>query len=237
MINDMIHRNVCEVVRRVLPDLEDPGQVAREIVDGLVACGLLRGRNRHGTFDLLPQDVIDHLVCFRAAALEDPAASQRLNYYLHQLHAAGWTLESLGTALGVTRERVRQRIGKAGRVEHDAPVISPPPPPPPPDLPAAPPPRLRKVPDETARELRRLQAQAVRYRGHTAADSPVAQAARELSALMHRLVTNEKHTVSAVARAAGVTPSAVRLRLSKWGYRHCPPSCRPVGVRAGHPAA
>lgn len=235
MIHDVLLCQVGEALRAALPSQECDDQTVRALTQGLIDRGLLRRSNRYGKFDYLPQEVVDNLARIRDEAIAQGPKSlpyQQLNYYLHQLHGAGWTLESLGAALRVTRERVRQRIAKAVRVPLDVPVIGPPPPPE--HLPAAPlpAPTRPEIPEQEVAELLRLHTIAVRYRGHMLSTSAPAVAGRDLADLMNKLVTEDGITPNTIAKAMGLTRNSVTLRLGRYGYRDLPPS-----QRAGQPAA
>ena len=173
----------------------------------------------------LPASVVSSLVTVRDAALSigpGTGQSQVYSYYLFSLHRAGWTLEALGAAVGVTREAVRVRVKRARQVDlGDLPILHPPLPDVPEPAPA-PPPRPALTGDET-QELSRLQAEATRCRGTHADGHPYRVASERLAELLN--VHHERGIRYAdLATALGVTKGAVRSRLQHHGYRQLPPS-------------
>ena len=151
----------------------------------------------------------------------------RLNWYLATLRTVGgYTLESLAAPLGLTRERVRQRIAVATPVD-GVPHVEPPPPP---EViePVPPPPPI--ITDDVAKELIELHEVATRLRGSVPADHPYRVAAEALARKF-----NELHAAGATYReigeAVGVSAGGVRSRLQHYGYRVLPPSQRRKGGR------
>lgn len=156
--------------------------------------------------------------------------SQVYSYYLFSLRRAGWTLEALSAAAGVSRETIRHRVKMAGQVDLGG---LPVPRPPLLDLPGpAPAPRPHAVlTEEQIRELSRIQVDARRCRGVHAADHPYRVASERLAKLLH---AHHESGVRYVILAAvlGVSENTVRARLQKHGYKRLSPSQRGYqGVR------
>lgn len=146
----------------------------------------------------------------------------RLPAVLHVANLNGWTLQSLGDAVGITREWVRRLIQSATPDESmDLP-----------DVPMAPraqvaapkqsKPRLRIKP-EIADRLREMRRVAATVNGGTPADAPERRVSEELSAALDSLV-RQGVTVYEIARTLGVTQGAIAGRLARHGYRTATPS-------------
>lgn len=145
----------------------------------------------------------------------------------------GWTLHSLGDAVGVSRERVRQMI--AG-LDFDASV-------PLPEIPAAPrkeppvakPPKpvLRVAPD-IAERLRKMQRIAAKVNGSTPADDPARQVSEEFTAALDTAI-RQGVTIAELARTLNVTYRTITHRLARHGYRRGAPS-QDRNAYKGHPA-
>ncbi|MDD4866190.1 MAG: sigma factor-like helix-turn-helix DNA-binding protein [Mycobacterium sp.] len=155
------------------------------------------------------------------------AKDHRLNTVLLLARDTGWTLQTLGDALGLSRERVRQLAECA----YDCPTAElptiPPLPPRPRTLPPPPPPKPT-IDEPTAIRLRELQELARTVNGVTPADSPARRASEELAELMADLVGKDI-TQSDIARACGISASAVRFRIGRHGYGTLPPSLQERG--------
>jgi predicted XRE-type DNA-binding protein len=133
--------------------------------------------------------------------------------YIKTLRNLGWTLESIGEAFGVTRERVRQLA------TIDCPALDPNinlPFPTPPERPE----RIRVVrpmPDEeTLARLKELhdKAKLVRYNQPT-----YRKEAEEFTYLLNHLVNVEKFPMYRIAKFLGVTNPAISARLVRYGYK------------------
>lgn len=158
-------------------------------------------------------------------------ASEILNAWLHKAHGVGYTLESMAEVIGVTRERVRQLIAKAGPADGVPPVVGVPAEPE--DLPWPtivpawrrwPRPTLSEAEHEELRELYRL---ARRFRGQCGPNDPRRIASEQFSARLSDLVDQRGFTLDEAGELFGLTKSAVRRRLAAYGYRTLPPSVTP----------
>lgn len=138
--------------------------------------------------------------------------------YIQVLRMKGWTLESIGFALELTRERVRQ-LEKQARPQDSIYILSNPGSYPYPDVPK------RKVYKEVSffaepseadlARLRELQPLAALVR----ANSPDYRVeAEEFSALLNKVVNVEKVPASHIAKLLGVTHGAIMFRLVRYGY-------------------
>lgn len=172
----------------------------------------------------MSQDVAQHLRDLRGWE-QVPGAQRlvdrlRLDVYLREMHDAGWTLEELGEPLGVTRERIRQRVVRAGTVRADGlpPVVPPRHPSP---LPKARP--VHKIKSGIVDELRHLYALGRQAKGGTPLDSPIRRASLDLNALILQLL-GQRITIQQVADALGVKHQTVNARLKRHGHRPQAPS-------------
>lgn len=150
---------------------------------------------------------------------EDAGVARMTDQYMLRLHNAGWTLASIGKPLGITRERVRQRI-KGLALDPDIEV---------PDAPQAPPRRKPKppkvgrwesrpeIPADDVQRLKDLHVLAKRCRGWTPEDSPIRAASVELAEAQADLMTRG-FSAGQIAKAMGVTRAAVLFRLQRFGY-------------------
>lgn len=139
------------------------------------------------------------------------------NHYAAALRRAGWTLQSISEAAGVTRERVRQindsipeGTGEAVARSNALPVPLPP-------LKKV---RARKVylepePAKLARLLE-LQPQAQQNR-HNSEEFRLA--AEQYTALVWEVHNRDGVTLYRLAKALGVTHGALRFRLARYGYK------------------
>jgi hypothetical protein len=141
----------------------------------------------------------------------------------------GWTLQALGDALGLTRERIRQIIAipfKPGQFT-GSPIDIPAPPPRPltkeEQRRAARKPTPRLTEQEKA-QLRELYSRS-RAAGKCSPDHPAIVAGKQLAALMDGYL-RRGYRISDVAGALRITTPAVQLRLGRYGYRPLPPSQR-----------
>jgi hypothetical protein len=140
--------------------------------------------------------------------------------YSEALRVAGWTLECIGRELGVTRERVRQ-FQKQAHITDLQRVLDSPKNYPLPAIPLV----AHEVPDvhvptipsdEAVRQLLELQPIAQKVR----ANSPKYRLeAEEYTALLYKVLVEEKVTVYQLAKALGITRHAVESRLVRYGYR------------------
>lgn len=146
---------------------------------------------------------------------------------------AGWTLETIGNALGLSRERIRQIV--AGARPDDVCTITIPSPPPPPLTKqklarAARKPKPRLTEQEKA-ELAALIGQG-RANGVSSPDHPAVLAGMKLAKLINDHM-DRGVSVSDIAQACGVTDAAIYLRLGRYGYRPVPPSQRKNSSSSG----
>jgi hypothetical protein len=146
----------------------------------------------------------------------------RLSMVLLVSRLNGWTLKSLGDALGVSRQAIEHRVNRASMSAGvDLPEV-----PLPPRKPAA----VRKasrrrllVSDELAERLRGMAELAATVNGGTPADAPERRISEELSALLHSLI-KQGVTAYHLAQVLGVTVFAVTTRLGRHGYGPLPAS-------------
>ena len=130
---------------------------------------------------------------------------------IRELRGIGWTLESIATASGITRERVRQiSMTPASSVTIDFPI------PLPPLKPVKPKPVYVEPTPETLARLLELQplAQQVRSNG-----KKYREEAEEYTALLNHAHVNEGVTLYRLAKRLGVTHGALRFRLVRYGYK------------------
>jgi transposase-like protein len=159
------------------------------------------------------------------------SASAVLNAWLHKAHGVGYTLEAMAEVIGVSRERVRQLVAKAGPVDDIPPVVG---------VPSGPEylpwptviPTWRRWPrptlsDAEHEELRELYSLAVRFRGQCGPNDPRRIASEQFSARLAELIDRRGFTYDEVAALFGITKAGVRRRLAAYGYRTLPPSQRP----------
>jgi hypothetical protein len=140
--------------------------------------------------------------------------------YIYALRTKGWTLQSVATALGVTRERIRQ-IETSASPSLVIGVLSNPGEFPVPELPSVEvevnAPHIPVMPSEVSlKRLLELQpsAQSVRYN-----HSPHRAAAEEYTALLWHVHSVEGVTLYRLAKCLGVTHGALRFRLARYGYK------------------
>lgn len=166
----------------------------------------------------LPQEVIEAFDRINSMdKLSGESSRSRCAAYIYALRQKGWTLVSIGNAIGVSRERVRQLEEKADVVKAQALVIA-----------GFPVPELPfieiDVPDhsfvinpneETLKRLLELQplAQKVRYNHKNNRE-----AAEEYTSLLYKAVSDEGVTVFRLAKLLGITHGAIRFRLARYGY-------------------
>jgi len=127
------------------------------------------------------------------------------------LYDAGWTLTAMSNVSGLTRERIRQISLQEPEVEPTLEVPTPP------EKPIRPKTRKRFVikPDpEVLAKLFDLKpiAQSVRF-AHTAGRRESEEYTRLIAQEVDRGVT-----IYQMAKALGLTPQAIRLRLIRYGY-------------------
>jgi hypothetical protein len=131
------------------------------------------------------------------------------NDYITALRNAGWTLQSISEATGITRERVRQIASdnSVGIVFDEIPL--------PPVVPEKMKPVYIEPSAETLRRLLELKPLASQVRG----TSPAFRAeGEEFSRLLNHSHTVEGVTIYRLAKRLGVTPASIRFRLARYGY-------------------
>ena len=138
--------------------------------------------------------------------------------YVYLLRQKGWTLESIGFALNISRERARQLEAMANLADV-ASVMTSPGTFPIPDLPVEysfeqvsyfPEPS-----EESLRRLKQLQPLAALVRSN----SPnYRKEAEEFSALLNQVINVEGVPASHVAKLLGITHGAIQFRLVRYGY-------------------
>ncbi|UVG35096.1 helix-turn-helix DNA binding domain protein [Microbacterium phage Cece] len=132
------------------------------------------------------------------------------NAYIGALRAAGWTLQSISEATGVTRERVRQ-ISKDSAGATALPVPAPP-------LKPVKTPRTYVEPDPAKlARLLELQPEAQQNRHHS--DEKQRRAAEEYTALLWEVHDQDGVTLYRLSKRLGVTHGALRFRLARYGYK------------------
>lgn len=137
------------------------------------------------------------------------------NLYAVALRRAGWTLQSISAATGVTRERVRQidstvPAGAESALAASLPVPAPP----------AKPVKVPKTylePDEgKLARLLELQPLAQQNRHNS---EEYRQAAEDYTALVWEVHNEDGVTLYRLAKRLGVTHGALRFRLARYGYK------------------
>lgn len=148
----------------------------------------------------------------KAKGLDKKESLAQRDKLIHLLDNAGWTYSSVGQAVGVSRERVRQILlvkpVKALAKEVEIP---------------SPPPRLAHVnkvwPMPSTEDLNRLlqlQPSAQRVRS----SSPnFRKEAEEYTALINKVNKKDGVSLYRIARLLGVTYAAVYARLIRYGYK------------------
>ncbi len=153
----------------------------------------------------LPDEVVDHF---------DILGQDDRNVYMQALRAKGWTLQSLATVAGVSRERVRQIVAAEwtnGEIEDNAPLPSPPA-----RVERAKSPRVQVEPSEgTLSRLRELQPLARKVAGNS---KRYRAEAEEYARLLHHAHAVEGVTYYHLAQLLDVTHSAIRSKLIRYGY-------------------
>jgi DNA-binding transcriptional MerR regulator len=131
------------------------------------------------------------------------------NDYITALRNAGWTLQSISEATGITRERVRQIASATavGIVFDHIPL--------PPVVTEKPKPVYVEPNADTLARLRELRPLAAQVRGKSLAYRAEGE---EFSRLLNHAHTVEGVTIYRLAKRLGVTPASIRFRLSRYGY-------------------
>lgn len=143
------------------------------------------------------------------------------NAYIVKLKKAGWTLDSIGVAVGITREGVRHIVarGKKGKIDENranglfVPMLP-----------------YIEIPDKEKRvfvepdpidlaRLLELQPFAQQVRSHSPAYRLEAE---EYTWLIHKAHHIDGVTLYRLALRLGVTHGALRFRLARYGYKPAP---------------
>lgn len=133
------------------------------------------------------------------------------NSYIKALRNEGWTLDAIAKATGMTRERVRQIAGFTADSVIDASFLVP-------SLPIVQPKPKKEIVSpspETLSRLQELQPMAQQVRSHA---KRFREEAEEYTSLLWKAVTEEGVTLYRMAQVLGVTHSALRFRLIRYGY-------------------
>jgi len=134
------------------------------------------------------------------------------NKLVHLLSGAGWTYSSIGEAVGVSRERVRQivRLKPAKALARAIEIPSPP-------LRAVRELKVWAVPsEEDLNRLLKLQPKAQLVRS----SSPkFRKEAEEYTALINKVNKKDGVSLYLLARSLGITYAAVYARLVRYGYK------------------
>lgn len=138
--------------------------------------------------------------------------NQERDYLITALRDKGWTLESIASASGITRERVRQISGATTAIPVGLSETLPEPP----LKPEKPKPVYIEPSAETLARLLELQplAQLVRSNG-----TKYRAEAEEYTALLNHAHVVEGVTLYRLAKRLGVTHGALRFRLVRYGYK------------------
>jgi transcriptional regulator with XRE-family HTH domain len=165
---------------------------------------------------VLPQEVLD---TFTALSARTKGNELERYAYIKALRERGWTLESIGIAAGITRERVRQisngvPMSEAIRVAASGYLI-----PEPPRIPEKTSPQFVEPTEETLKRLLELQPYAQQVRSYGKA---YRKEAEEYTWLVNYAHTVEGVTLYRLAKRLGVTHGALRFRLARYGYKPAP---------------
>jgi transcriptional regulator with XRE-family HTH domain len=136
--------------------------------------------------------------------------------YIKALRERGWTLDSIGACVGLTRERIRQicnatkfqeaiRIAAAGHFIPEPPVV-----------PGKPKKEYVEPTPETLQRLLELQPLAQQVRSY---GKQYRKEAEEYAWLINYAHTVEGVTLYRLAKRLGVTHGALRFRLARYGYK------------------
>lgn len=145
-----------------------------------------------------------------ADMLKEITANEERDTHVRALRGAGWTYSSMAETLGISRERIRQICSTP-----DLDVIAVTVPTPPNYAIKAPKVYVEPSPDALARMLE-LQPMAQQVR----ANAPrFRKEAEEYTALVNKVHAEDGVTLYRLAKRLGVTHSALRFRLARYGYK------------------
>ena len=139
------------------------------------------------------------------------------NEYVRKLRAKGWTLQSIATACGISRERIRQVIEMPSvpGIELDDTFTIPEPP----NHPEKAKREFVEPSDDILSRLLELQPLAQQVRSH----SPRYRAeAEEYTSLLNQAHSIDGVTLYRLAKRLGVSHGAIRFRLARYGYKPAP---------------
>lgn len=161
----------------------------------------------------LPDEVTTLLQVFRHNKQFD-----ELDSYIRDLRNAGWTLRTLGEALGLTREAVRLRESKAAYKQlpyHNCVV----PLPPVRERVIKKPRVVKQVPEQLLSQLKELLPLAQRLRGAMREDHPYRVASRQFTKLAWEAHTKYGVSVYTIAKQLGTSVGTIQFRFVRYGYK------------------
>lgn len=171
---------------------------------------------KHKQRHTLPQYIYDEFSRFAVAKTDtekQEKSQHRLNL-IHLLVDAGWTMASIGEAIGISRERVRQ-LSNIKRAKALASTVEIPVPP----APWKYEPRPRHWPTPNADRLARaleLQPMAQKVRS----SSPnFREEAEEYTKLIHEMKVLDGIGSHRLSKMLGITSAAINFRLVRYGYK------------------
>lgn len=152
----------------------------------------------------LPDTVVREFAGIRDTDLRDT--------YIREIRAAGWTLQSISEAAGLTRERIRQIAnmpvgpGTSGLLVPMPPIVEEP------EAEAAAP--ILEPTPEVLERLRALHVVARKVRAHSPEGR---EEAEQFTELLWKLIQNDV-TIRTLSKRLGLTGAAIRGRLVRYGY-------------------
>jgi transcriptional regulator with XRE-family HTH domain len=155
----------------------------------------------------LPREVVEQFI--KCTELER-------NAYIKALREIGWTLESVGSATGLTRERIRQITVAVPLAEALKVATAGYPLPHPPVYEEKSTREFIEPSEETLKRLLELQPYAQQVRSYGKA---FRQEAEEYTWLLNYAHVTEGVTLYRLAKRLGVTHGAIRFRLVRYGYK------------------
>ena len=148
----------------------------------------------------------------KLAGADKSESLEQRNKLIHLLHNAGWTYSSVGQAVGISRERVRQ-ILRTKTVKALARTV---------EIPSPPARLIREAKvvampsNEDLNRLLKLQPSAQLVRS----SSPkFRKEAEEYTALINKVNKKDGVSLYRLARLLGITYAAVYARLIRYGYK------------------
>ena len=137
---------------------------------------------------------------------------------LKSARAAGWSLETIGRAVGLSRQRVQQLtelpIAPSRLYDYPQPIKKR----------AIMGPRILRVPEERLRELKALQSKISKINGSTYVDDPLRDVASVYGDLLVQTMSEYEVGPNAISTAMGLSSNNVRLWLGRHGYLKRAPS-------------